>query len=42
MRDHLVANEETIEIPVENDNRVEIFGKDERCPKTEWPLPGHW
>lgn len=28
--DHLVINEEVFKIPVENDSRVERFGKDER------------
>jgi hypothetical protein len=30
MGDHLVANEEAIEIPTENDSRVKRFGKSER------------
>lgn len=30
--DHLVANEEAIKIPAENDGRVERFGKDGRYP----------
>jgi hypothetical protein len=29
VRDHLVAIEEAIEIPAENDGHVEKFGKDE-------------
>ena len=42
MEDHLVANEEAIEIPVENDGRVERFGKDGRYPKRERRPPGEW
>ena len=40
--DHLVANEETIEIPAENDGHVERFGKDGRYPKRERRPPGEW
>ena len=42
VRDHLIANEEANEIPVENDDRVERFGNDgryskgERHPSKEW------
>ena len=42
VEDHLVANEKTIEIPAENDGRVERFSKDERCPKRKRHLPGEW
>ena len=38
--DHLVANEEAIEIPTENDDRVERFGKSGRYSKREWRPPG--
>ena len=42
VRDHLVANEEAIENPVENDNRVERFGKDIRYSMREQRLPKKW
>ena len=40
--DHLVANEETIEILVENDSHVERFGKDGKYFKREQPPSGEW
>ena len=42
MRDHLVANEETIEISTKNDGHNERFGKDGRYPKREQLPPGKW
>ena len=33
--DHLVANEETIKIPTENDGRDKRFGEDEQHPNRE-------
>ena len=42
VRDHLVANEEAIEIPENNDGRIERFGKDGRYPKREQRLPKEW
>ena len=42
MGDHLVANEEAIEIPMENDDCVEKFDKDERYFKREWCPSGKW
>ena len=38
----LVANENWIEILVENDGHVEIFDKDEKYPKRERRLLGKW
>jgi hypothetical protein len=35
VRDHLVADYEAINIPMENDNRVERFVKYRRYPKSE-------
>jgi hypothetical protein len=42
VRDHLVANEEAIRIPAVIDGHVEIFGKDEKCPKRERHMPREW
>ena len=42
MGDHLVANEESIKLPAENDGRIERFGKDERYPKRERHPPREW
>ena len=35
----MVADEEAIKIPTENDGRDKIFGKDGRDPKREQRLP---
>ena len=42
MGDHLVANEEAIEMPAENDGHVERFDKDGSYSKREWRMPGDW
>ena len=36
MEDHLVTNDEAIEIPTEKDDCVERFGKDGRYHKRKW------
>jgi hypothetical protein len=38
--DHLIANEEAIEIPMENDGHLKRFGKDGRYLKKERHPPG--
>lgn len=35
VKDHLVANQEAIQIPAENDSLVEKFGRNGRHPKRE-------
>ena len=42
MGDQLVANEEAIKIPAENDGRVDKFGKDGRFSKRERRLSKEW
>ena len=42
MGDHLIANDEAIKIPTENDARVEKFGKDKRYSTRERPPLGEW
>ena len=42
VRDHLVTNYEAIDIPMENDGRVERFIKYKRYPKREWHPHGEW
>ena len=42
VKDHLVANEKAIEIPTENDIRLERSSKDRRYLKRERRSPGEW